>query len=165
MLTTIFYDGNNLYADCLVVHDCYPSRIKKNGKKLHINESNTIAIGTCGKMPDAKEQEQMSSIANTIFKQIYADCMNHRTKFKENETLEDFIAITSNRAFVYRDGIVYPQTGFMTALGTGNRSIMACYYVVQDVATAFRISADIDNLSSPEYTYVMADSLNPFVVE
>jgi hypothetical protein len=173
-VTTIFYDGKNLYADRRIMHDCYPSQMDNTGRKLHINESNTIAIGTSGKIPDAKEQKRMCRIADLTFKQMYAGHLNHRIELKETvagkvinvmEDLEDFIAITSNKAFVYQNNNVYPQTGFMTALGTGRRSIIGCYYVVRDVATAFRISADLDSLSSPEYMYVMADSLNPYVVE
>lgn len=175
-MTTILYDGKNLHADRRIVHDCFPTRISNDGVKLYTNEENTIAIGCCGILPDTKKKEQLFTIVDFLFRKMYSSTFVYRGELKDllpitiakdlstSETL-DFIAITYNKAFLCRASYVFPQTGFLSALGTGEKGIIACYYVLQDVATAFRVSSELDTLSSPEYMSIMADTLNPYVVE
>lgn len=175
-MTTILYDGKNLHADRRIVQDCFPTRIGNDGVKLYTNEENTIAIGCCGILPNTKRKELLFTITDFLFRKMYSSTFVYRGNLKDllpstivknhdvSEIL-DFIAITHNKAFLCQNSYVFPQTGFLSALGTGGKGIIACYYVLQDVATAFRVSSELDTLSSPEYMSIMADTLNPYVVE
>lgn len=136
-----------------------------------INDENTIAIGMCGIIPDKKGREKLFRAADTICKLMYSGLFTQQIEIKDlldvAPTLGgigDFIGVTTNRAFVFRKGVIYPQTGHLSALGTGARSIVGCYYVVQDLCTAFRLSAEIDTLSSANFTTVKTDLLNPYVM-
>ena len=155
------------------MHSCWPTRISNDGVKLFVNDENTIALGISGVLPKEKiKQELLFSIANGIFRKMYKgdledvwELEKSKPKFPiSTDDIPHFIGITRDRAFICRNACIFPQTGYMTAVGAGARSIIGCYYVVKDIATAFRLTSEIDSLSSPEHMSVMADSLNPYTI-
>jgi hypothetical protein len=170
-LTTIFYDGKNLHADYKAMQACFPTRMTMGTDKLFTSPNNTIAIGISGVIPNEKVLSGLFEIATIMFKKMYSGTFNDVIDLKEsNVDLRDraevdFIAMTSNKAFMCRDSVLYPQTGFAGALGTGFRSIVGCYYVLRDVKKAFFVSSQIDTLSSAACQSIQAESLNPFVME
>lgn len=171
-MTTIFYDGKNLHADKRVLKNCFPSRASDDGVKLFINPENTVAVGLSGNLPNSeKEKMLLFKLSKMIFDIYYTGLLKDKLELdKINKKIDKekypyVLGITNNKAFALIDGDVYPQTGFMACVGTGRFSMIGCYYVVKDVATAFKLSSEIDNLSSSEYMSVMADSLNPYVME
>ena len=143
------------------------------GIKLYTNTLNTIAIGISGIIPNEKDKIRLFIAADLLFKKMYSGSLSHIIEVEKalpNEFVNlcqstEFIAITSNKAFVCHHDSIYPQSGFMTALGTGSKSIIGCYYVLRDVALAFRISSELDTWSSAEYMCVKADTLNPYIME
>lgn len=161
----------NLYADKRALSHSFPTRVLNDVTKLFINDDNTIAIGICGQIPNQRRIEEIFIGINKLFVLLYGELLDIALDVSTDEfsnmfsNLKNVLAITSNKAIIIRDGIAYPQTGHMTALGSGTRSIIPCYYVTKNVTTAFKLSSQIDSLSSEDYISVMADSLNPFILE
>jgi len=139
---------------------------------MSINAENNIAIGASGLVPTEENKKKLFKISHSMIRLTYSGLFNDAIPIEdlkeflpEINTRIDFIGITSNKAFLFRDGIFYPQTGFMAALGTGSRSIIACYYVTKDICEAFRLSSECNTLSSPNFMTIMADRLTPYVME
>lgn len=129
-----------------------------------------------GQIPEEKHKKQLFRAANVIFRMLYSGILQEPFPVKELIKLSEsvkkadlenthFIAITERKAFICREGTLFPQTGHMGAMGTGGKSIMACYFVVQDLCTAFKLSSELDPLSSMFFTTVRADTLSPFIME
>lgn len=160
----------NLHADRRVLLSGHPARVRNDGIKLFRNDENTIAIGISGVIPKQQDLLKLFVISELLFTEMYKGEFANR--LDSNEFVEssvnnldiNFIAITSNRAFKCVEGIYFVQTDQMTGLGTGHRSIVACYYVLNDIKLAFQVSSEIDIMSSTEYMSIMASSLKPFVI-
>ena len=116
-----------------------------------------------------KQKQATFSVLQSFFSLIYKGELTQpgnidadlAPKFKNM----DLVAITRDKAIMFSDNQIIPQTSYAGAVGTGNRSIYGAYYVLKDVELAFKINAELDPLSSEAYMSVMADTLNPFVVE
>lgn len=72
------------------------------------------------------------------------------------------IVMTSDITIFIGETYIYPQTGYMCSFGTGQEFIMPSYYVTQDAKIAFRLTSELDSLTSEEFDTIYLDSLVPF---
>lgn len=169
-MTTIFYDGRNLHADRRQVIPTYPARYSDTAIKLFVNKENTIAYGSTGDAQTKTDQGEIFDALAVEFKLVYIGMLDGSMKmetFPLPPALKDadLIAITREKALLFRDGFRHIQTSYSGAVGTGARSLLAIHYVLGDIAKSYEINNKIDTLSSPTHMSVMADTLNPYVVE
>jgi len=168
-MTTILYDGKNLHADKRVLTSSYPSQFQSDGEKLFVNDDNTVGIAVCGSLPNKKTRLRLFEMVDYLFKLMYVEEFTQTMEIVKALPIEfhslaqntSMIAITRDACFVLNKKL-YPQTGYVSSLGTGMYFIQGCWYVLHDVKKTFKLNSELDRFSSSEFDSILADSLNPY---